>query len=345
VASKRQQLDALIEKMVPEVRRIFLDVMQGIVDDAFLDEMIKAIERGDPDALFRATGFTPAALQPILDAIDNVYQRAGDAIADGFPDRIQTPTGPVVFRWNMRNTAVEDELRNRSSAMVTRLTEEARDNVRAVLQRGVAAGDNPLATALNIVGRIDPVTKERVGGVIGLTTQQERWVANAKNYLQTADTQYFNLELRDRRFDSIVKKAFDSGTTLPDTTIDKLLTAYKNKALKFRADTIARTETIQSINRTDYLLHKQAITDGTLQNGAVSKEWDDVGDRKTRFTHAIMGSKYGKGKAIGIDDPFVSPSGARLLFPGDSSLGAGPEEIVNCRCKSKIVVDFTYGVE
>jgi hypothetical protein len=40
----------------------------------------------------------------------------------------------------------------------------------------------------------------------------------------------------------------------------------------------------------------------------------------------------------------VSPSGARMMFPGDFSLGAPPEEIINCRCVVKHRVDFLAGV-
>lgn len=342
--ASRRALDNLIAMMIPEVRSVFLNVMQGIVDDAFIDEMIAAIEAGDQNALFNAVGFTPAALNPILDAIEKVYEKAGQMTGDGFPARIRTPTGSMTFRFDMRNPAVEQQLKEFSSGFVTRLTDEARENVRSVLEQGMMAGANPRTTALDIVGRIDPTTKQRVGGVIGLTNAQEGWVASGRRYLVNLDPKYFTMTLRDQRFDGIVQRAIDSGTPLPAETIEKLLTAYKNRALKYRGDQVAITETTQAFNRAEYQAHKQAITEGALTPDAITKHWDSLGDTHVRHTHAAMDKKYSE-VGIAIDEPFVSPSGAKLLYPGDQSLGAPAREIVGCRCRQKYRVDWFAGVE
>lgn len=342
--ANRRTLDNLIALMVPEIRDIFLDVMQDIVDQSFIDEMIKAIEAGDAEALFRATGFTPVALQPILDAIERVYQDSGEITGNGFPKRLRTPIGSTVFRFDMRNQAVENDLKTFSSQFVTRLTDEARTNVKSVLEQGMITGDNPRRTALDIVGRIDPVTKQRTGGIIGLTTQQEAWVANGRKYLESLDPKYLKMELRDKRFDDTVKKAIETGQPLPSETVSKLMTAYKNKALKYRADTIAKTETIQSINRAEYRAHVQAVEEGTLSEEVITRHWDAVGDEKTRSSHMALEKKY-KTKGVGLNEPFVTNNGARMMFPGDSSLGAPASEIVACRCRQKIKVDWLAGVE
>lgn len=38
------------------------------------------------------------------------------------------------------------------------------------------------------------------------------------------------------------------------------------------------------------------------------------------------------GQTVAKDQPFVSPSGAMLMFPCDSSLGAPMKERARCRC-------------
>uniref|UniRef100_A0A7C3DMT2 Phage head morphogenesis domain-containing protein n=1 Tax=Meiothermus ruber TaxID=277 RepID=A0A7C3DMT2_MEIRU len=48
---------------------------------------------------------------------------------------------------------------------------------------------------------------------------------------------------------------------------------------------------------------------------------------KSRFDHFSM-----DGVLVPIDEPFLTPAGSRLMYPGDRSLGAPPGEIVNCRC-------------
>jgi len=340
----RRTIDSLIALTIPEIQEAFLTAMQDVVDRAMLAEMVAAIEANDAEALYRATGFSPAALSPILDRIEQAYLDAADVTVEGWPNVIRTPTGRVVFRFNGRNAVVEEDLKVRSSALITALSEEIRENIRTTLERGMIAGDNPRTTALNIVGRVDLSTKKRVGGVIGLTRNQERWVSSSKTYLEQGSEKYFSLSLRDKRFDGTVRKAFESGKPLSKDTISKLVTSYKSRALRYRAEAIARTETIQSINRGQYMSMKQGIEEGVLQNGAVTKYWDAVGDRKTRPTHSSL-EEATKKNPLQLDEPFVSPSGDRMMFPGDSSLGADAKEIVHCRCRIRYNVDFNYGVD
>ena len=55
----------------------------------------------------------------------------------------------------------------------------------------------------------------------------------------------------------------------------------------------------------------------------------DIRDRKERKTHLKIG-----GEVIAIDKAFVVGK-SLMMFPKDESLGADPEEIVNCRCTIK----------
>ena len=55
-------IDQLILLSVPEIQQIFLAIMQSMVNEAMLEEMIKAIEANDVEALYKASGFSPAVL-------------------------------------------------------------------------------------------------------------------------------------------------------------------------------------------------------------------------------------------------------------------------------------------
>lgn len=334
--------DNLLLLSIPAVQEVFLQVMQTVADQAMIDEMVKAIENNDPEALYRATGFSPAILGAFLDITDKIFRDAAIATVDEWPKRIMTPAGPVRFHFDFRNPDAEQQLKSYSSMFVTRIDNEIRDNLRMVMEEGMIKGDSPRSTALNIAGRINPTTKAREGGIVGLASNQVKWVSSARRYLETNDEQYFNLTLRDKRFDSIVKKAIESGKPLEQESISKLLTAFKNNALRYRAESISRTETQQAINRGRNAAFVQAFNDGVLDRRQVTKEWDAVGDSRTRTTHSILGHTYGAGKGIGFDEPFVSPSGARMMFPGDTSLGAAAGEIIMCRCRQKVKVDWLY---
>lgn len=336
----RNSLDALMALLIPEVKRIFLRTMQDIVDDAILKDIIKAVESNNPEKAFKALGFTPQALYPIIEAIDDAFKRSGYSVSDNFPSKLIAPDGSkFTFHFDMRNESVENYLEYHSSSLVTRLTEEARLNVRSMLQRGIAAGNNPRTTALNIVGRIDPVTKKRVGGTIGLTTTQELWSANTRRNLEDLDKKYFTRELRDKRFDSIVKKAIAEKKPLSEDDISRIVTAYNNKALKYRADVIARTETIQAMNRSEWEAHKQVLETGAIEENDIKRHWDSAGDSRVRWSHKAMDRKYEK-TGVGINEPFISPSGAKMMYPGDSSLSAEGDETIMCRCRVRTKVDW-----
>lgn len=341
----RKTIDQLYALTVPEIQEIFLQVMQDVVDRAILNEMVAAIEANDPEALFRASGFTPAVLGPILDRIEETYKSSADDTVDGWPRRIFTSAGIAPPIFNMRNTRVEQDLRDFSSEFISRITSDVRENVRLKLQDGMIRGDNPRSTALDIVGRINPVSGKREGGVIGLAENQAKWSLSARRYLEQGDPRYFTLGLRDKRFDKTVQKAFESGKPLNQETISKLVTAYNNKALKYRAENIARTETMQAINRGERASIQQAIDEGHLVPAQVTKWWDDAGDGRVRHSHRQLATRYSKDKAIPFDQPFVTVTGDRLMQPGDTSMGADVAEIASCRCIARYEVNWRYGLE
>jgi hypothetical protein len=337
--SAREILDALIDFFVPDIRSAFRGAMQDVVDNAIINAMTKALADGDIEAAFRALGFSDAAMRPITAAIERAYEQGGVMTGKTFPKYLNTPSGRAVFRFDVRNSRSEAWLRDHSSTLITRLTDEARTTVRNVLTEGMNAGNNPRAVALDIVGRIDPATGRRTGGIIGLTVQQERWSMNTRLDLQNLDERYFTRQLRDKRFDGIVQKAINDGKPLDNATIEKLVGRYRDNALKYRGETIARTEAIQSLNQSEYDAHRQAMDMGAMKESAVRRHWDSAGDSRVRWSHKSMDRKYHK-EGVGMEEAFVSPSGAKMMFPGDTSLGAPGDEVIMCRCRVRLKVDW-----
>lgn len=324
---------------IPEVRDMFISAMQDIVDNATIEEMINAINANDIDRLVQASGFNAVYLNKVIDKVEEVYERSGNMLTDGWP-KLRNGLGLVKPVFNIRNESVEKDLAEYSSRFITQISDEVRESIRLTLADGMARGINPRETALNIVGRKDLSTGKRVGGTIGLAANQTKWVNNARLYLQRLDKRYFELTLRDKRFDSVVRKAIAEGKPLTKEKISQLITAYESKALKYRADAIARTETLQSINRAERAAIAQNIEEGLITSDMVTKWWSDSGDERTRLSHLDLGNRYNKEHAIGFDEPFVTMTGSKLLFPGDTSLGANLREIIHCRCKCQYHVEF-----
>lgn len=118
--------------------------------------------------------------------------------------------------------------------------------------------------------------------------------------------------------------ALQDGDLLDDTIDamrDSMKDVYKNTVARRR--TIARTESMRSLNGGR---HEQM-----LQAGVPMKEWLTVRDSDVRETHMELDGTTQK-----IDDPWITSSGASLMFPGDPS--APPGETINDRCTTVAVL-------
>jgi hypothetical protein len=328
MATKQTLLD-LIDRLTPDVRKAFLASIKDIKDNARIGQIEAAIRAGNIDTAVNAIGIDSAALRPLSAAIERSYETGGIFTASQF----QRPVGQAAFRFDVRNSRAEAWLRDYSSKAVTRITNEQLGLIRDVLNRGINAGINPRDMALDLIGRVGP--NGRTGGIIGLNGPQERYLANAKRELAELDPNYFSRELRDKRFDSTVRKAIDSGTPLTQEQIDQLSTRYSDNLLQWRGETIARDQTLTALNQSQNEAARQLVESGAVDQQDITREWDSAGDNRVRETHRDM-----NGQKVRMDEAFTTPDGNRLMYPGDSSLGAPPEETINCRCVVKLRVDY-----
>lgn len=85
-----------------------------------------------------------------------------------------------------------------------------------------------------------------------------------------------------------------------------------------RAKFAAENEANSSINYQEY---KEAI-----EKGFTHKKWRSMKDKRVRETHREVDDTE-----LPIDEPF-EVGDYLMMFPKDTTFGAGPEEIVNCRC-------------
>ena len=95
--------------------------------------------------------------------------------------------------------------------------------------------------------------------------------------------------------------------------VEQVLSDRKEDALM-----IARTEATASLN-----YGQQSLRD---VEQIKQKAWISTVDKKTRSSHAGADMQI-----VQNNQPFVV-GGAKMMHPGDGSLGASADEIVNCRC-------------
>lgn len=332
-AQKIQMLELLGND---EIRDAILQVISTIVDGVYLSEIEQAVAENNPDRIHALLMTNEAVFRPIYRVLESYYEQFGDATGQTYPTRLITPAGRVTFMFNARSPRAEEWLKKESSTLVTKIQDDARTNIRNVMADGLARGQNPKSVAQDIVGRVDQQTGKRVGGVIGLTQHQEGWVRSVRAKLEGLDKSYFEMGLRDKRFDPTVQRAIDTGRPLSKDVVEKLVTRYKSSALRHRAEMIGRTETMTSLSASEYEAALQVVDMGAARESDVKRVWDTNTDGHERQSHHLM-----EGQTVGLLEPFVSPlTDAKMMFPRDTSLGAPASEIVACRCRAKTVVKW-----
>lgn len=337
-----RDLEALLERLAPELAASFRVAIADVTDNVILQQVIDAIERNDFEAAFRALGFSTVSFNGFIASLQAAFESAGVVTMASFPKFVTGADGiKTVLRFNVRDPRAEEWLRDKSSSLITGIEQDIRHAVRTTLEAGLADGRNPRKIALDIVGRVNQSTGHREGGVIGLGEREEYWSRNARIKLTTLDQGYFDLALRDKRFDSIVRDAIAGGKPLPIETVDRLIDRYRANALQHRGEVIGRTEAIHALNRAEWLATVQAVEQGNLSANAVTRVWDSAGDNRVRPSHRALDGQ----KVVGIQEPFVSPvTGARMMHPGDTTMGAGGPDVIACRCHVRTEVDWLYGI-
>jgi hypothetical protein len=67
-----------------------------------------------------------------------------------------------------------------------------------------------------------------------------------------------------------------------------------------------------------------------VASGHTHKTWHSRNDNRVRPTHNVLDSHAWPEHTVSIEEPFQSPSGAEIMFPGDPL--APLDEQMNCRC-------------
>lgn len=334
----RQRLEELLDRHEPALRQAFMAAIEDIKSQAEIGRIAELLERGDIDGAIRAVHLDPAAFRAFERAIADAYNDGGTAAVAGLPALRDPDGGRLVIRFDARHPRAEQWLTDHSSTLVTRIVEDQRMAIRSALTEGLAQGVNPRTTALDIVGRINRVTGRREGGVIGLTSQQERFVANARAELLSGDETQLRAFLervrRDKRFDRTVMKAISDGKAIPRETVNRIVGRYSDSMLQLRGETIARTEAIASLNQSRTEAMRQAIDSGAVRRQDVRKVWRATRDGRVRDSHARL-----DGESVGLDERFSNG----LMYPGDP--GGAAAETVNCRCTMITRIDFLANVE
>lgn len=252
------------------------------------------------------------------------------------------------FDFDPRRQSAADAIARQAQDLADKLREAQRAAVQLVVQAGNLRGQPARQTALDLIGRVNRTTGKRTGGVIGLGPVEARASENARDQLLSGDVaqmrEYLKRARRNRAFDDLVQAAIAAKRENPGAPpiarkdVDRIVGSYADRLLQGRAKIIAVGESTRALNGGRVEVFQQLASEGG-DPAVMLKTWRHRGDERVRDSHREMG-----GQTVRIDQPFVTPRGARLNFPGDDSLGAPDSETAGCRCRLKFKIARTANV-
>lgn len=150
----------------------------------------------------------------------------------------------------------------------------------------------------------------------------EKFIEFITNYMDTEATEKFAsiTETMSKKITTEIGKMQAEGLT--QSQMAKAIEELVNKPnfYRYNAIRIVRTETAFAMNSAKVVSFESS-------DYLVRKVWIAGGSSEPRAGHLQM-----NGVEVGEDEPFTLPDGTQMIYPGDSSLGAGADNIINCSC-------------
>jgi hypothetical protein len=306
--SERKLYNALQRRsaeMSPELAAAILRAFARIRESMTEAALIRALALGFADRIVEQI-----LTQAILDvAFQPVRQRLRETLRVSVPYYARTMpptiTREVSIAFDVLSPHVLDGIRTLESRVITSLQTEVRETVRAAVSDGLANAKSYRAAAKNI------------RAAVGLAPNQLQEVDNYRVKLQHAHEKLDALDnkLRDKRFDSVIRKARASGEPIPTERIDKMVDAYRKRRIAQHASTVAGTAAKDAQRLANRLAWENAVDMGAVDRNDLWKRRMVVLDGRERPEHHVLSRQ---------ERPFDAPYSNGEMVSGDQSWG--------CRC-------------
>lgn len=302
----------IADRFEPSVREALINAfraMRGRVPAAEVERQL--LSRG-LDGVMNLLQGLGEDLAPVADLLDDAVREGGRATVGLIP-RAGLVNRRFAFDLLSPNTL--DFIRQYRLNLIQQVSNETVEAVRQGLQADIIAGRNPRDTARN------------VRDTLGLTRRQETAVRNYRTALEGLDRRALRRELRDRRFDRTVLRSIETETPLRREQVDRMVQRYRERFLQFRAEGVARTESLRAVTVGNRASIRQMLATGAVDTQRVRRQWVFTRDFRTRNAHRSIPELNPGG--IPLDGEYRTSLGP-LRFPRDPNGTA--DNIIRCRC-------------
>lgn len=286
-------LMAVANTLERPLRISYLEAIFRLRDRLPITMLQKLLEQGRFDEL---VGFVIQDEGPFTGVMvsvrDAIVQAAGKEVKRGAVE-LSART------FDSYNPFAVERLQQSGLGLVRQMRAQVKEQVRGVIDDGLRAGVNPRRMA------------QEIKSTIGLTNTQRRAVQNYRRMLETGDGDALRRELRDKRFDGSVRQVVSGERKFTKPEIEERVSAYERKYLRYRAETIARTESLEALAEGRQLVWLQAKRDGTI-DGA-TRYFVVAPDERTCDICKPIPRMNPDG--VGLETPFQTPDGPVMNPP------------------------------
>lgn len=307
-----QEIDRLRRVLATQSRsiaRAFRSYIQLATSNSVTRQIRRLVEAGEIE---NALAIADSYVVRLVNAIRSPFRTVASNEIERIAERLRVRPNVAISFDELRPSVVRLMQQNQLN-LVTQLTDQQRASLRRAFTETISR-----------TGRRSDLTRA-IRNSIGLTTQQLNAIDHYRNLLEQGSRDALEMTLRDRRFDSTVENVSRNETPLTPEQINRMVDRYRFRQLNHRASIIAGTESLRLVNQARHEALVQAADQAEIPPENIVRVWQTIRDGRQRHTHDSM-----HGQTRGLNEPFVSPSGSQLLYPGDISAPA--KEIVNCRC-------------
>ena len=317
MAEQSDDLLRVASEYVGPIREAWLNTIRNFLSSVSDNQILSVLQK---------EGYYTKSFNGIDDLMDmlggyiaeDVVPRMTDAwMASGRKTSSVLPRGAITgnFSFDTARVSALSAAEGYRAKFVTEATRAQRQTISQIINRGFVEGRSRAAVA------------REIRASIGLTSTQEKWVSNYRNQLSTLDPAALERALRDQRSDKLLRRLMESGNTLSTEQIDSMVERYRQRLIKFRAETIARTESLRAMRMGEWDALMAAQDAGVL-SPFLKRFWVTTADERLRRFHLPIPSMNSDGRAV--DEPFQTPLGL-MMYPLDPSGTAA--NVVNCRCR------------
>jgi hypothetical protein len=292
-------LDAYALTMEPKVSAAFRAALAAVRTSITEPELVNIVATGDVDAILQRIDW-----QGVQFALRDAVVAAAEQTPLGFVTSGQTVgllPSTIQVRFNVLAPQAVQALNQYESRAMLTLQQDVRAGVNEWLMIGLQRGWNPVRTA------------RQMRELIGLPPNLMRAVDNHRRGLETGDRSVLDRALRDKRSDSVIRAAINANKPLAPEYINRRVELFRDRALQFNAETIARTASMDAVVTGQRLWWDEATTQDVVDRQTIRRYWIVAADERTCMRCRPIPALNPDG--VGMDQLFITPEDGMVLQP------------------------------